>query len=149
MSAAPLPVTVQRQEGRELGPRAASDEPNRTFTRVERKVLEAITAPALANATNEERFAHAGVSKTRFYGIMQDPWFRKKHREFIHNHVQGRIAELVNASANTATTPGRDGFQDRRMLLEMTGHYTPRQQIDHTTAGQPIVGVVGVAMDDL
>jgi hypothetical protein len=151
MSAAPVPVVVSRQEqGKgQQGLRLADDEQNRTFTRVERKVLEAITSPDLANATNEERYAHAGVGKTRFYAIMQDPWFRRKHREFIYNHVQARIAELVNASANTATTPGRDGFNDRKMLLEMTGHYVPRQQIDHTTAGQPIVGVVGVAMDQV
>ncbi len=127
----------------------SANDDERTFTRKERAVLEAITDPATRNMTNAERAALAGVSDRQYYQIMARPWFRARHRNIIQGHVQSRVADLVEASAVTAATPGRDGFNDRKLLMEMTGHYIARQQIDHTSAGQPIVGVVGVSMDAL
>jgi hypothetical protein len=117
---------------------------NRTLTRAERRILESICDVSQRDLQVDERCKRIGVSRTRYFQIMSDAWFRSQHREYIRRSVQERVSALVGASYDTAVTPGRDGFNDRRMLLEVTGHYVPRQQIDHTTAGQPIVGVVGV-----
>lgn len=139
-----LPVQATRAQTSLAGQGTATDALNRSFTRKERAVLEAICNPALRDVTVSERAKAAGVSERRYFEIMKDPWFRRQHREYIQATVQERVASLVDASAQTAATPGRDGFNDRRMLLEITGHYVPRQQTDVTSGGQPIVGVIGV-----
>jgi hypothetical protein len=143
-----LPVEVKRRDGRGLltgGDRSI----NRMLTRKERAVLRVICDPALCEATQAERAKQAQVSIRQYFSILADPWFREQHRVAINRHVQERVGRLIEAGYQTAATPGRDGFQDRRMLLEMTGHYVKREQIDHTSGGQPIVGVIGVAMDDI
>jgi hypothetical protein len=153
-----LPVEVKRANGGSARPRpdlvAAGtgnwhEAEQRSLTRKERAVLAIICDPSMADATNRERYAKAGLSERRYYEILADPWFNEQHRRMIQSVVKERVGRLIEAGYQTAATPGRDGFQDRRMLLEMTGHYVKREQIDHTSGGQPIVGVIGVAMDDI
>jgi hypothetical protein len=139
VSSEAIQVVVERRgEGNRL------PEAKRSLSRAERRVLESICDPNHRNITVSERCKAIGIGESRYFEVVRDPWFRAQHREAVRRAVDERIASLVNASADTAAVVGRDGFNDRRMLLELTGHYVPRQQIDHTTAGQPIVGVVGV-----
>ncbi len=52
-------------------------------------------------------------------------------------HTMGQSAQLL----------GREGFADRKLLLEMTGDYRPSTKTDVTTAGHPIKA--GPTADDL
>jgi hypothetical protein len=56
---------------------------------------------------------------------------------------------VIQAAIETGSNTGRDGANDRRLLMEVSGVYTPKQQVDlHAKNGQ-IIGIVGVTMDDL
>ncbi len=99
--------------------------------------------------TDADRMREAEVSKDTWYRVMKDADFARIHRQMIRSSVNASVSLIINQSTKMAIETGRDGYNDRRMLLEMSGHYTPRQQIDHTTAGQPIIGVVGVDPNQL
>lgn len=140
------PVQVlRRAEGLESGDLSL----NFRLSRCERRVLAVISDPMQAEATVEQKAKQCGMTERRFYQIMRDPRFVRYWRGQVANVVQSRALRYIEAADQLAAKPTRDGFNDRRMLLEMAGHYVPRQQTDITSGGQPLVGVVGVALDEL
>lgn len=141
-----LPVQVQRKG---MGLRGADDEKNRTLTRTEGKLLDLLLDPATRHLKQKEIYTRAGCSKSRYWTIMQDPWFQEQRRNLLRTMVQEQAAAFVKAAADTAATPGRDGFQDRRLLLTLSGDHVERRQHDHQVTGRVVVGVVGVSMDEL
>lgn len=142
-----LPIPVQADR---VGTAAIVDSAqNRVLTRKEKAVLAVVTDPALSQATNKEKAKLAGVSPRHFYQIMADPYFAQVQRNECKSFVRSRMQVYLQAMDATAGKAGRDGFNDRRLAFEMGELYTPRQQVDHTTQGKPIVGVVGVSLDEL
>nr|WP_294577194.1 hypothetical protein [uncultured Rhodopila sp.] len=113
---------------------------NRRLTRVERAVLAVLVDPRFnqPNTTNAERIAAADVSERRFYEVMADPWFQDQQRRAFLDVIRTNIGPIVEAAVKTASAEGRDGHQDRKMLLEMGGMYIPKSAIDHTTGGLPM-----------
>jgi hypothetical protein len=145
---ATLPVVATRAQPLKNTDNGDSAE-NRRLSRKEQAVLRAITDPTLSTATNTVRAKAAGVSERHFYQIIADPFFARVHRRVLLGAVQANASRIIEKAVDVATSTGRDGATDRWKLLEMSGHYTPRQQTDITSAGQPIVGIVGVAVDDV
>lgn len=138
-----LPVQVQRAQPM-LRPVSIDSVENRRMSNAERRLLRVLADPHHYDASNAERAKAAGISESRLYDLLRDPWFRDQEKQLMRGMVQTELAPIVRASIDTAKKPGRDGFNDRRVWLETVELYQPRQQIDHTTAGQPLVGVVGV-----
>jgi hypothetical protein len=132
-----LPVQAKRAE---YGDRVE----NRKLTRGEVAVLRVLMDPSNAEKTDIDRMKLAGVGNDTWYRVVRDPYIQRKQREMAQEYIRSAVAPMLKQSIQVATSEKRDGFNDRKLLLEMSGFYVPRQQIDHTTAGQPIVGVVGV-----
>ena len=59
------------------------------------------------------------------------------------------VTTIIKAMVDTAKMPGRDSHNDRRLAFELCGIYTPRQRVELDAAPRNIVGVVGVAMEEL
>jgi hypothetical protein len=105
--------------------------------------------PALRHEKQQDIIKAAGVSKGRYWQIMQDPWFQEQRRNALRSYVQSQAMDFVKAAAKTARTPGRDGFQDRRLMLSLTGDHVERRHHDHNVTARVVVGVIGVDMADL
>lgn len=48
------------------------------------------------------------------------------------------VGPALTALGETAATSGREGYADRRLLLEITGIYTPKSKQDITSGGEPV-----------
>lgn len=142
-----VPTTLPVQATRAVGPKLAEAE--RTLTRTEQKILDGIMDPALRHSTQPVFCKAVGVGATRYWQIMKDPWFQEQRRSLLRSIIQRQAMTFVEAAAKTAATPGRDGFQDRRLLLSMTGDHIERRQHNHDVTGRIVVGVVGVSLDEL
>jgi hypothetical protein len=140
----PLPVKAARKEGGLM-----PDPTERKLTRLEGRVLELLLNPSTRHEKKKDLCELSGCGKTRFYQILKDPWFEQQRRAGIQAIVKEQAAEFVAAAAATAKMPGRDGFQDRRLLLSMSGDHIERRQHNHDVTARVVVGVVGVDMEDL
>jgi hypothetical protein len=123
---------------------------NRRLTRAEQNLLAVLVNPAFnqPDTTNEQRFNAAKISESRFYGIMTDPWFKEQHKNAVFQMIRSNVGSIINASVKTAQQEGRNGFMDRRMLMEMSGMYVPKQAFDHTTGGKPIKSFADISDGD-
>lgn len=139
----PLSVVAQRAA------RGIEHQRKRTLTRAERSVIQVLSDPALYRETATERIAAAGVSRDRYYKIMKNPDFRQLQRDFVHDMIRERVAPVIGAALDTASVKGRDGHNDRDMVLQMAGLYTPKQQTDLHVTGEAIIAVAGVNIDDV
>jgi hypothetical protein len=145
MSALPTQVPVKRAR---QSMKLAEDRP-RDFTRMERKVLDALMIPELRHAKQKDLCKELGICRVTYWKIMSDPWFQEQRRSAMRHVIEEQASAFVKAAAETAATPGRDGFQDRRLLLSMTGDHVERRQHQHEVNARVVVGVVGVDMADL
>jgi len=91
------------------------------LTAKQKAVFEVVCSPEHWKRTETEQMKIAGCGRTRFYQIMGDPWFVEAVSQFARFMVGSRLARLYAASLETAEQPGREGFQDRRLLFGLTG----------------------------
>ena len=80
-------------------------------------------------ATDEEIIGEAGVSRSTYYKAKQDPVLLEEWHKLCREILGDRLLSIYQASIQTACVVGRDGFQDRKLLLEMAGEYTPRKEL--------------------
>lgn len=111
---------------------------NDSLTRAERAVLRVLIDPTYHEATNAEKIQAAGVSEAQFYRIVRKPQFREQEKAAFFDLIQTRLGPIIEAAMKTASMEGRDGFNDRKMLLEMGGMYTPKSGLDLTSGGKPL-----------
>lgn len=116
---------------------------NCSLTRAERALLAILTNPEYFKADDKAKYTAAGISESRYYQLMRKPEFKQALVDMFRDMLQGDIGPIIAAAKTTATTClDRDGHQDRKMLLEMAGVYTPKQEVknEHSGAnGGPIV----------
>ncbi len=112
-------------------------------------MLRVLHEPKNHDKTQRDKQKLARVSESTWHKIIRDPWFKQQEAELCRIYLQAELAPIMKASIDTARKPGRDGFADRRMLLETAEVYVPRSQVDHKHSGKLLVGVVGVSMDEL
>jgi hypothetical protein len=144
-----LPVRVARTQQPPL-PAMGEAIANKTLddlTPGQKRVLRVLLDPDNHAKTDVERAQLARISQASWHRITADPTFAAIERQAVQAAVRASVGAIVHKSIEVATTCGRDGTADRWKLLEMSGHYTPRQQVENT--GGVVVGVVGVAMSDL
>lgn len=122
---------------------------NRRLSSAEKRLMRVLVDPQHHALTHRDKAKVAHVSESRYYQIIADPWFKNQERELMLSHMHGELAPIVKACIDTAKKPGRDGFNDRRMALEVMDIYQPRSTVDHNVKGQMIVGVVGISPDQL
>jgi hypothetical protein len=69
----------------------------------------------------------------------------------VRDVLMEKVAPILEKSADVAVNMGRDGFQDRKMILQMGGWF--QEQGNRTTinigAKKMVVGIVGISPEDL
>jgi hypothetical protein len=116
-----------------MGTEEPTNAQNRTLTRAEKAVLDILADPAYFKATNEEKVEASGVSRRRFYEILADPWVRDQQKQLCLDMIRSRVNDIVGAAVTSAVECiGKEGHLDRKMLLEMSGLYEPKQKQEHT-----------------
>lgn len=73
------------------------------------------------------------MARQTYYATLRLPGFSSLVNRRAKDLIGERIGEVLQASIKAATTGGVRGFQDRKLLLEMFGTYTPRQDIALST----------------
>lgn len=134
----------QEQEEQEPGERAQKC----SLTRKQAAVLQVIMNPVHHDKTNAEKAKLAGVSERLLYLTLQDAEVESQRQQMVKRMVIQGVAPAVDAMLKTASVPGRDSFQDRRLLLAMSGDYVERKTQD-VNVRATLVGVVGVQMEQL
>jgi hypothetical protein len=119
-----------------------------SLTRKQAAILKIILNPAHAALTNVQKAELAGVNEATLYRVLALPHVEAERQRMLKHMVVTAVAPAMKAMAATAAVPGRDGFQDRRLLFSMSGDYVERKQQDVTVKGV-LVGVVNVSMDQL
>lgn len=129
-------------------PRGALRDKSGTLTRAGQKLAAVMLDPTYASATDEERARAAGISRRHLYRLMADEDFQAALRARAIDLLRPKLGPILDAAVQTASTPGRDGFKDREMLLQMVGLYVPKQALEHTGAeGGPIQVVVASGLN--
>lgn len=114
----------------------------------ERAILEFMMDPENAKLNDAEKCRRIGCCRSTLYGALRKPAFHEMQVRMVQEYTARHIAPILAKSVETATTEARDGFQDRRFLMEVGRFYIPRKQQD-VNVNAKIVGVVGVKIDDL
>jgi predicted DNA-binding protein (UPF0251 family) len=145
----PQAVQVRRKGAEQSGADLGELKQNVTLTRRQLRVLDVLVDPTTAGKTDDELAEMAGMSRTTFWRIKSEPAVEAERMKLCKALITSRVAPIIHKSIMVATSEGRDGFQDRRLLLAMSGDYQERKQHDVNVNGQMMVGVVGVALDSL
>lgn len=95
------------------------------LTRSEQKLLAVLTDPKYFGANNAGKAEAAGISDRLLYQIVKRPHFKAAMKDFLTNYLTTQNGPILDAAVQTAKEKGRDGFNDRKMLLEMSGMYEP------------------------
>lgn len=121
---------------------AGSEEVNYSPTRAGRALYMAMADPESLRLTNIELARRAGISEKRFYDLMGNPMYRAWVNEQRQRTLNRYVDQILTASVKTAAKDGREGHQDRRMLLEMTGLYQPKG-VEGGGGNQPLTIIIG------
>jgi hypothetical protein len=106
---------------------------NRILTTCQQKVLAVLIDPKYFKLTNRKKIKAAGCSVYQFYKIMRDPTFHEYVHRGLMEMLHGEAGPIMQTAIRSAQIEGRDGFPDRRMILEMLNFYKPKQQVDMNT----------------
>jgi len=106
------------------------DPPARALTPSERKILKVWADPAFYGETDQACIEAAGVARDTYFKAKQNPELQGERQRICHAMLQHSLRGAYGAMAATAALPGREGFQDRRLLMEMAGEYTPKKQLE-------------------
>lgn len=105
---------------------------NRILTKTQLKVLGVLLDPKYYNATGTEKRKAAGCSIYQYHKIMRDPTFNDLVTKCLLSMVHMESGAILQTAIDSAKIMGREGFPDRRMLMEMLNFYKPKQQVEHT-----------------
>ena len=101
----------------------------RALSASERKILRVWADPAYYASTDTECIKAAGVGRATYYKAKQTPALEGERQRICREMLVQGLRGAYGAMIETAGSPGREGFQDRRLLMEMAGEYTPRQAV--------------------
>lgn len=120
---------VDAMTGKKYGRAVASprEEPGpRKFTETERAVFKAFMDPDLMKASNQDRLAKClvrgrRINRATYYRIINDRWFVDQVQQAYTSAIGRNLGLIIAASLETACRPGREGYNDRQMLLKIAG----------------------------
>lgn len=104
-----------------------------TLTRAGQKLAAIYLDPAYTNSTDRERAKAAGISIATLHRLTADPDFQAALKARAVDLLRPKLQPILDAAAQTAMEPGRDGFKDRELLLQFAGWYAPREK--HEVSG--------------
>lgn len=97
------------------------------LTKTQEKILQVMTDPTNWGTSQTQIAELANCSRNSVYLAVKDTDFIKRYNDITMNILGSRTADIINASIRQAMTP--EGFNDRKMLLTMTGLYSDKTQI--------------------
>jgi hypothetical protein len=100
-------------------------------TPAEKRLLEVLQNPEYFNKSVAEKCRLADVDRSHYYTIMSKPEFCDYYNNEIKANLKAGIGEVIQATKNFGIRfPGN--HQDRKILLEMAGAYTEKQEVSVT-----------------
>ena len=109
--------------------------PGGGLTKAGQRLVAVLLDPAYRHATVRQRAKAARISEPHYYRLMKDEAVHEALRLKARELLAPYLAPILATAVETASQPGRDGHQDRRMLLEMAAWYGPRQQMEISGPG--------------
>lgn len=116
-------------------------------TTAERKLLEVMLNPDNFALSDTKLCQLAGVSRNTFYKSMKKTGFVDYYNELSMNALRGKVGNILQASAVYALSP--EGFQDRKMLLTMTGLYADKQETKLSGSVETTNPLEGLTRDEV
>lgn len=98
-------------------------------TTAEKKLLEVLMEPENYTIPISKLCEKAGIGRNTYYHMCKKPEFIKKRNEILDNIFKSFVPEVKKAAVKYAINNAKN-FQDRKMILEMTGEYKPSQDIN-------------------
>jgi len=98
-------------------------------TAKEKRLVEAMSDPKNRNLNITELCKVAGISREAYYQMMRKPAFVEYYKRIQYEVVKSSIAKVLQSTIKFAIENPKC-HQDRKMLLEMSGMYTPKQEVD-------------------
>jgi hypothetical protein len=101
------------------------------LTAAEERLLEVLMNPNYYGKSITEKCQVAEISRETYYQTMRRPEFTDFYNQQIQANLKNSVGKIIQATENFATRfPGN--HQDRKMLLEIAGAYTEKQQVEVT-----------------
>lgn len=120
-------------------------EKSNTLTRAGQKLAAIYLDPAYARASDRDRAKAAGISERHLHYLTADPDFQAALKARAIDFLRPKLQPILDAAAQTAMEPGRDGFKDRELLLQFAGWYAPREKHEISGPGGGPIQVSRVA----
>lgn len=103
------------------------------LTQTERRVLYVMADPRNWRVESaKDLSALAGVTIKQFRRVRASPGFQEALNEITLRRCGDKMARIMEACVQTAMIVGKEGYNDRRMLMELFGLYTPSRKVNHT-----------------
>lgn len=100
-------------------------------TNAEKKLLEALSNPENYTVPIIKLCETADVARNTYYEACKKPEFITAKNKILNKVFENLVPEVKKAAMKFALTCDKN-FQDRKMILEMTGEYKPQQDINVT-----------------
>lgn len=120
------------ETGRPMEARGATHD---SMTPAGQRLARVMLDPRHAHTTVRERCRAAGISVSQYYRLTASPEWQAAVRAGVIDYLGAWIGPLLDASIATALIPGREGSQDRQMLLRVLGFIEERRRHEHTGPG--------------
>lgn len=114
----------------------------------EEKLIAALADPNNFGKSVTAKCKAAGISRTVFYDSVKKPGFMELYNSMMMDMVRASVGDILAASIKYAASE-KGAYQDRKMLLEMAGIYTPKQvQELQGAGGEPLQVTFAIARPD-
>lgn len=100
-----------------------------TPTTSEKKILDALADPENYLLSVTQLCTKTGVARNTYYLAIKKPGFVKKRNEILNRVFESFVPDVKKAAVKYAINNAKN-FQDRKMILEMTGEYKPSQDVN-------------------
>ena len=99
-------------------------------TAAEERLLEVLMNPEHFGKSITDKCRIAEIDRQTYYNAMKKPEFCDFYNEQVKSNLKSSVGEIIQATHKFGTRfPGN--HQDRKILLEMAGAYTEKQEIKH------------------
>jgi hypothetical protein len=107
-------------------------------TAAEERLLEVMMHPENFGKSITEKCRIAEIDRQTYYNAMKKPEFVELYNSYNKEMIRSTIGEVIQATKNFGIRfPGN--HQDRKILLEMAGAYTEKQEVKVT--GEMIIDI--------
>lgn len=98
-------------------------------TTAEKKLFEVFSDPENYTIPINALCNKADVARNTYYEACKKPGFIEMKNKILDKVFESLVPEVKKAAMKYAITNAKN-FQDRKMILEMTGEYKPQQDIN-------------------